>query len=98
MKRLFVDLVKSILRTTGMLKPMRRMLYRLKYRAINRLDGTSVFSFEYQGLKPQFSLRDPFSLTFFSYYFKESIYEEAALRLILEKVGRGRSLQTLERT
>lgn len=36
-----------------------------------------------------FSLKDPFSLTFFSYYFKDSIYEEAALRLILQHTREG---------
>jgi FkbM family methyltransferase len=43
----------------------------------------------YDNLNATFSLEDPYSSSFFSYYLKNSVYEEEALKIILMKLSSG---------
>ena len=80
----FKAVIKSVLRKLGVLKWVRRRFYRINYaEAIHETNNRKTYAVNYQGLSPVFSLSDPYSASFFGYYFKNSIYEEEALKIIL---------------
>ena len=84
----FKSTIKSVLRKLGLLKWVRRRFYAINYaQAIRETNNQKTYSINYQGLSPVFSLSDPYSASFFGYYFKDSIYEEEALKIILRETG-----------
>ncbi len=80
-------LIKFILRKVGLLKWVRKLIYKTKYRIlIRQLDDPNIFRLSYEDIEVSFSTRDPFSASFFAYYLKDKIYEEEALKIILKSV------------
>lgn len=80
-------ILKRILRSLGLLRLIRRLAYRRKYRNhIRNFRGLPHYKVAFQGVEAKFSVEDPFSATFFSVHFQNGIYEENGLKVLLAEV------------
>lgn len=81
-------LVKSLLRKLGLLKPLRRLLYkRSKRKYVAPFDGVRYFDYCIKDKSVKFSVADPYSATFAGCYLKNKIYEAEAVELLCKNVS-----------
>src|SRR5687767_11065901 len=83
-------LVRAFLKSIGLLNWVRKIRYKNQYRKyIDQFKGQSHYDLQYKNIDLKFSLSDPFSATFFSYHFKNGVYEEEGLQALLSSVNPG---------
>ncbi|MCX7745005.1 MAG: FkbM family methyltransferase [Flavobacteriales bacterium] len=77
--------IKGVLRKLGLLKLLQRFFYRRnKSNLIKKLGGVKQFKYQILNQQVLFSVDDPFSASFVSYYLMGKIYEPKAIELLSE--------------
>ena len=81
-------ILRTLLKKLGLLNWIRKIRYKNQHRShINQFKGQSHYDLHYKNIDLKFSLADPFSAIFFSYHFKNGVYEVEGLDAMLESVG-----------
>lgn len=80
--------LKKILKKLGLLGWIRKLRFRRQYQSlIGKFSGQSVYEVDFNGLQLMFSLKDPFSATFFATHFQNNIYEWEGLSTLMSSVS-----------
>ena len=78
---------KYLLKKLALLNWIRRLRFKRQYQTlIDQFKGQAVFNVDFNGIHTKFSLKDPFSATFFATHFKNDIYERDGLSTFLSHV------------
>ena len=81
-------ILRTLLKKLGLLNWIRKIRYKNQHRShINQFKGQSHYDLHYKNIDLKFSLKDPFSATFFSHHFKNGVYEVEGLDVMLDSVG-----------
>jgi FkbM family methyltransferase len=81
-------ILRTLLKKAGLLNWIRKVRYTNQHRSyINQFRGQSHYDLQYKDIDLKFSLADPFSATFFSYHFKNGVYEVEGLDVMLESIN-----------
>lgn len=81
-------ILKYLLRKLGLLNWIRKWRFKKQYRTlINQFKDQAEYEVNFKDINLKFSLKDPFSATFFASYFKNDIYEKEGLNLLLSHVN-----------
>lgn len=81
-------ILRTLLKKIRVLNWIRKVRYRIQHKNyINQFKGKSHYELNYKDFGLKFSLADPFSATFFSYHFKNGVYEVEGLDVMLAAVS-----------